>query len=84
MDKVYALTRIKEKGRYELKISCEKQWQNQYEKVLNCPSQIYRLNECILLSLSRKELVKIAEQTKIQWLNEACEEIKNISLLNIK
>lgn len=82
MAKVYAL--YHHKDRLEMKITNEKHWERQKEKVENSDKVVVYWNENIFLSLSRSALVEKANEIKQEWLQIQYDNISKISNIDIR
>ncbi|MBQ3543445.1 MAG: hypothetical protein IJA34_00410 [Lachnospiraceae bacterium] len=82
MNKIYAL--YVNENKYEMKISCEKHWENQRNFVEKGSDVIKRWNDCIFLSFSRSTLVEKASEIKKEWLQKQYEIISKIADINLK
>ena len=82
MNKVYAL--YHNENRYEMKITNEKQWENQKEKLDNSTKVILYWNENIFLSFSRSALVEKASEIKEKWLQNQYKNISKIASIEIR
>ena len=82
MNKVYAL--YHNENRYEMKITNEKRWENQKEKLDNSTKVILYWNENIFLSFSRSALVEKASEIKEKWLQNQYKNISKIASIEIR
>lgn len=82
MSKVYALYFNEEN--HEMKISCEKHWENQKELLKGQPTMVVKYNPCIMLSHSRATLVALGDEIKEIWLKNQYKAITKIARINLK
>lgn len=82
MNKIYALYFNDKK--YEMKITCEKHWEQQREFVENSSYVVTRWNDCVFLSFSRSALVEKANEIKNEWLSKQYEIISRIANIHIR
>lgn len=82
MNKVYALYHNEQK--LEIKITNEKQWENQSEKLENTTDVILYWNANYFLSFSRSALVEKAKQIKEKWLQKQYDKISKIASIDIR
>ena len=81
-NKIYALHFNKQN--FEMKISCEKHWENQRNFLENSTDVTPQYNDCIFLSFSRSALVEKATIIKNKWLEEQYKNISKIANIEIK
>lgn len=82
MKKVYAL--YFNDDIHEIKISCEKHWESERERLEGSDEAIVKFNDFYFLSCSRTLLVHKARAIKNYWLNKHYETIKKIANIDIK
>lgn len=82
MSKVYAL--YFNENNHEMKISCEKHWENQRELLKGQPTMVVKYNHCIMISHSRATLVALGDEMKEIWLKNQYKTITKIARINLK
>lgn len=82
MNKVYALYHNKQ--RFEMKITNEKYWEQQSERVEKSEKVVMYWNENLFLSFSRSALVEKANQIKWEWLQTQYDNISKIASIDIR
>ena len=82
MKKIYALYFNEQK--LEMKITCEKHWENQRTFLENNPNDVCYYNPTNFLSFSRSALIKKAREIKSIWLQKQYENISKIANIEIK
>lgn len=82
MNKVYALYHNKQ--RLEMKITNEKHWEQQSERVEESEKVVVYWNENLFLSFSRSALIEKANQIKQEWLQTQYDNISKIASIDIR
>ena len=82
MNKVYALYHNKQK--IEIKITNEKHWEQQSERIKESEKVVMYWNENLFLSFSRSALVEKANQIKQEWLQTQYDNISKIASIDIR
>ena len=82
MNKVYALYHNEQ--RLEMKITNEKHWESQKEKLDNSTNVILYWNEHLFLSFSRSALVEKANEIKEKWLQNQYKNISKIASIELR
>ena len=82
MNKVYALYHNEQK--FELKITNEKHWETQKERLENTTNVVLYWNPQLFLSFSRSALVEKANQIKEEWLQKQYKNISKIASINVR
>lgn len=82
MNKVYALYHNKQK--FEIKITNEKHWEQQSERIENATDAVMYWNENLFLSFSCAALVEKASQIKQEWLQTQYDNISKIASIDIR
>lgn len=82
MNKVYALYHNKQ--RFEMRITSEKHWEQQSERVRKSKKVVMYWSENLFLSFSRSALVEKASQIKQEWLQTQYDNISKIASIDIR
>lgn len=82
MNKVYAL--YHNKKNFEIKITNEKHWEQQVERVEESKKVVVYWNENLFLSFSRSALFEKANQIKQEWLQEQYNNISKIASIDVR
>lgn len=82
MSKIYALYHNKQK--LEMKITCQKHWEQQREELEKSTNVIVYWNSNIFLSFSRSALVEKANEIKNEWLQNQYKNISKIASIEVK
>lgn len=82
MSKIYAL--YFDEKKHEMKISCEKHWEEQRELLQDNHNIVVKYNCCIYLSFNRTTLVDISKSIKEEWLRNQYDVITKIANINLK
>lgn len=82
MSKVYAL--YHDEQRFEMKITNEKHWENQRERLENDTNVIVQWNSSIFLSFNRSALVEKGNEIKEEWLQKQYRKISKIANIELK
>lgn len=70
--------------RTEFKISSEKHWENEANKLKNSGEIVMYHNDCYFLSFSRTALVKKAQEIKAEWIEQQKEILSKLEEIIIK
>lgn len=81
-NKIYALYHNEQK--LEMKITCQKHWEQQREKLEKSTDVIVYWNSDIFLSFSRAALIEKARAIKGEWLEKQLKTISKIANIEIK
>lgn len=82
MNRVYALYHNKQ--RFEMKITNEKHWGQQSERVKESEKVVMYWNENLFLSFSRSALAEKASPIKQEWLQTQYDNISKIASIDIR
>ena len=82
MNKVFAL--YHNENSFEMKITNEKYWEKQKERLENDTKVIVYWNEVTFLSFSRPALIEKANQIKEEWLQKQYKNISKIASVEIR
>ena len=80
--KIYALYHNEQK--LEMKITCQKHWEQQREKLKKGTDVIVYWDNNIFLSFSRVALIEKAREIKGEWLKKQFKNISKIANIEIK
>jgi hypothetical protein len=82
MNKVYALFHNEQKC--EMKITNEKHWENQRDRLEKAEQIVLYWNENIYISLSKNALLEKAKQLKEEWLQKQYKIISKIANIELR